>query len=158
MIQTAILLSIAPTYAERILSGAKSVELRRIRPRISKGDLMLVYVSAPKKELRAVAIVEGVLAKEPGQLWTAIKQRTGMTTTEFSEYFAGASIGYAIMFHSVHELESPVSLSNLRFLWPGFHPPRSHRYFSQKDVEKLCLPASIMPAIDKNNDNQCNSV
>jgi len=48
----AFLISIRPRFAEMIFSGSKTVELRRVCPKVSVGDLALVYVSSPAMELR----------------------------------------------------------------------------------------------------------
>ena len=42
-----VLMSIRPQYAEAILSGEKTVELRRRRPSFSAGTTVLIYSSAP---------------------------------------------------------------------------------------------------------------
>ena len=46
-----VLLSIKPKYADKIFNGTKTVELRRICPKVTEGDLILVYVSSPVKAL-----------------------------------------------------------------------------------------------------------
>ena len=146
MTRSAILFSITPKNAENILRGGKRIELRRRRPNISKGDLMLIYVTSPQKALRAISVVEALSYATPDELWVTVKEKAGITFSEFSEYFAGARMGYAIAFRSVQELVTPIELTTLRGLWPGFHPPRSHRYFSSKELAKLDLPMFAMSA------------
>ena len=42
-----VLLSVRPKYAEKIFERTKTVELRRIRPKLlEEGDLVLLYVSS----------------------------------------------------------------------------------------------------------------
>jgi predicted transcriptional regulator len=43
-----LLLSIRPEYANKIFDRTKTVELRRVRPRLlNEGDRVVVYVSSP---------------------------------------------------------------------------------------------------------------
>ena len=45
-----VLLSIKPEYADKIFyQKTKKVELRRVFPSLDKDDLVIVYVSSPKK-------------------------------------------------------------------------------------------------------------
>ena len=149
MTHSAILFSITPKNAAKILTGSKRIELRRRRPDVSKGDLMLIYVTSPQKALRAISVVEALSYAKPDDLWDSVRERAGVTFSEFIEYFAGARMGYAIAFRSVQELITPIKLTTLRGLWPGFHPPQSHQYFSPKELAKLGLPT---PAC-----NECSS-
>ena len=57
-----IVLSLKPRYAEAILSGAKTVELRRIEPKLSVPTRALIYASTPVKALLGTCIVERVTA------------------------------------------------------------------------------------------------
>ena len=62
MIGNALLLSIHPEYAEKIFDGTKRVELRRVRPRLQNGDLVIVYVSSPVKAVCGAFRVDNVVA------------------------------------------------------------------------------------------------
>lgn len=46
-----LLISIRPVYANKIFDGSKTVELRRVRPRLETGSVVLVYVSNPVQAL-----------------------------------------------------------------------------------------------------------
>lgn len=58
-----LLLSIKPEYADKILAGKKTVELRRVRTRLEAGDLVLVYVTSPQQNLVASLEVERVITE-----------------------------------------------------------------------------------------------
>jgi len=69
MINHAFLISIRPRFAEMIFAGSKTVELRRVCPKVSAGDLALVYVSSPAMELRGSFEVGKILtASQSGGL------------------------------------------------------------------------------------------
>ena len=46
-----LIISVKPRFADPILTGEKTYELRRIKPNIKKDDRILLYVTAPRKEL-----------------------------------------------------------------------------------------------------------
>src|ERR1035437_3506082 len=83
----ALLISIRPRFAEMIFAGSKTVELRRVCPRISSGDLALVYVSSPTKELQGAFEVGKVISATPSVLWRKIGKKSGITRAEFFAYF-----------------------------------------------------------------------
>ena len=130
MTPDSILMSVRPEYAERILRGEKTVELRRVRPRISNGDVIVMYVSSPKREIRALLEVEEVLQGHPSALWTAVGDSAGVTAQEYDEYFKGAATGIGISLRVVEHLKEPVTLEELRAMSPGFRPPQSYRYIA----------------------------
>src|SRR5258708_10947703 len=68
----AFLISIRPRFAEMIFSGSKTVELRRVCPKVSIGDLALVYVSSPAMELRGSFEVGKILTGSPTALWKKV--------------------------------------------------------------------------------------
>jgi predicted transcriptional regulator len=133
----ALFLSVRPKYAERILQGIKTVELRRVRPAISKGDKIVLYISSPAREVRAILVVESVSCDRPDKLWKEVKDKAGVTRSEFEDYFNGAKLGVAIYIRDVQELSFSIDLSILRKLWPNFMPPRSYRYVSDREFSAL---------------------
>jgi predicted transcriptional regulator len=133
----ALFLSIQPKYTERILHGIKTVELRRIRPSISKGDMIVIYSTSPKKEIMAISFVQNVVCSGIDNLWRKVKDKAGITRNEFDNYFKGAKAGVAIYIRGVKEFSCPITLSTLRKIWPDFRPPQSYRYVSEKEVSEI---------------------
>lgn len=133
----ALLLSIRPKFADRIIKGIKTVELRRIRPSIKEGDRILIYISSPAKEVRAFFVVERIICAKPENLWNDVKDKAGITRNEFDDYFNGAKAAIAIHIKDVQELPLPINLSTLRKLWPNFIPPQSYRYVSESDFYEI---------------------
>ncbi|MDE2039589.1 MAG: ASCH domain-containing protein [Elusimicrobia bacterium] len=133
----ALLLSIQPQHAEKIFKGTKRVELRRVRPRLVEGDLVLVYVSTPIKALRGAFEVKNVVEAPPRQLWHSVASDAGLTREEFFEYFSGASKGFGIRLRKVWSLAEPLQLSSLRRNWKRFRPPQSYQYLSGDEVRLI---------------------
>lgn len=120
------------------MGGTKRVELRR---RCLRNDVKqaLIYASAPRMALVAKFRVETIIHESLGDLWTSIGHKSGVTKTEFDTYFHGLDAGFAIGIADLQILSNPISLSRLRSVWPGFHPPQGYRYLSDAELVSICL-------------------
>lgn len=138
-----LLLSIRPRFADAILAGTKTVELRRQVPRLAPRDEVLVYSTVPTGAVVGSFTVEEVVQFPLRELWRRFGPNAGVSRVEFNDYFSGLETGVGIHIRSVQRFESPVSLLALRKLWPGFHPPQSFRYFDPSEVESLLQLARV---------------
>ncbi len=134
-----LLLSIRPQFVNKLLNGSKSSELRRVKPRVVRGDVVLIYETSPTMALVGYGIVESVTTDRPDKLWQKVKKRSGITKLEFDQYYEGSDMGYAINFSNVDSLRTSVSLSLLRSKIDGFHPPQSYRYLCPSQASSICL-------------------
>lgn len=140
-----LLLSIKPEYANKIFAGKKKVELRRVRTRLESGDLVLIYVSSPKKALVASFEVDRIitvenLPKELNNLWKQVKEEAGVNRKQFDNYYEGASVGVGIFLKNLQPFPKPLELESLRKELPNIKPPQSYRYLTPlevKGVEKI---------------------
>ena len=123
-----LLLSVRPWHAERILSGHKLVELRRVRPRLQSGDVVVVYSSSPVKAVQGGFIVDRVADGPPDSMWSQVQGAAGLRKAEYDRYFAGADNAVAIWIDQAWRFKRPVPLANMRLAAPGFSPPQSFRY------------------------------
>ena len=115
MANNAILMSIRPQYANKIFDGTKTVELRRVKPKVlQEGDLIFVYVSSPVKSLVGAFSVDSVMEKPLLALWKNVKDSAGISRSDFFSYFQGVEKGVAIFIKDVWLLPKPVHLSNLQ--------------------------------------------
>jgi predicted transcriptional regulator len=111
-----------------IFAGTKTVELRRVRPTIETGDLVLVYVTSPTKELQGAFRVGKTVSGRPGSIWRQFGKRTGVTRAEFNAYFKGKNQAHALIIEEAWMLPKPVRLDCLRQEKQGFRPPQSFHY------------------------------
>lgn len=132
-----LLLSIRPVYSEKIFSGKKGVELRRVRPSVHKGDLVLVYTSSPSCELTGAFVVGAVETGTPSSLWLKVRGVCGITKAQFDDYYRGTGKAYGIRIERAWRLDAPVKLASLRRRSARFHPPQSYRYFAPGDLATL---------------------
>ncbi len=131
-------MSIRPQYANKIFDGTKTVELRRIKPKmLDSGDLIFVYVSSPVKALAGAFRVASVVEKKLEPLWRAVKDYAGVTRVEFFNYYEGVNSGVAIFIDDVWLLPRPIKLAQLQEEIKNFYPPQSFRYTSIKQISNL---------------------
>ena len=133
----AFLISIRPRFAEMIFAGSKTVELRRVCPKIVPGDLALVYVSSPAKELRGSFEVGKILTASPTALWKKVGRKSGVTRAEFFAYFKGKKQAHALVIKRAWPLPTPVCLKTLRKSKGGFRPPQNFHYLRSTDSPLL---------------------
>jgi type I restriction enzyme S subunit len=101
---------------------------------VRKGDLIVVYASGGTKGIVGAFEVEKVLATAPALIWKNYRSATGLSRSEFDDYFAESTIGYAIEVGKHWRLTKPVRLKTLRKRRTGFRPPQSYHYW---DVDEL---------------------
>jgi predicted transcriptional regulator len=111
-----------------IFEGTKTVELRRVRPTIRAGDLALVYVSSPTKELQGAFKVGKTVSGTPSFIWKEFGKQTGVTRKEFDAYFQDKDVAHALLIEEAWKLPKPVRLACLRKEKRGFRPPQNFHY------------------------------
>jgi predicted transcriptional regulator len=129
----AILFSVRPRFAEMIFADTKTVELRRIRPKVSPGDLAFVYVSSPAKELQGAFEIGKIVSASPSTLWKKVGAKSGISRREFLTYFQGKKQAHALTIKKAWKLAAPICLSTLRQRKGGFRPPQSFHYLKRNE-------------------------
>lgn len=124
----AVLISLHPRYAEAMAAGHKTIELRRRFPRLAPGTPILIYATLPLGQLFGWATVVEVHAEPVPTLWERYQHRVAVNNHEFSRYFDGREIGYAVEIEGFQRLGQPLDLDGLRAQVPQFQPPQSYRY------------------------------
>lgn len=134
MTNNTLLLSIQPQYAKKIFQGTKTVELRKVKPNIAKGDTVFVYISSPVQELYGKFEVDKVISKPVEELWKIVSRDAGISKEEFNNYYKDTDIGYGIYLCTPVIIKCPVSLNDLRRLWENFYPPQGYKYLSAAEL------------------------
>jgi len=133
----ALFLSLRPRFAELLLAGHKTVELRRVRPAVSQGTPVLLYASSPTMTLVGRAKVGAIQVGGINEIWREHGSRTGISRAEFDDYFKGLDQAVAITLVNISRLDEPRPLSDLRHRLHGFQPPQSYRYLDSAQVAAL---------------------
>jgi predicted transcriptional regulator len=131
------LLSVRPRFAQGIIAGTKTIELRRRAPSCAPGDLVIVYETSPTKAIVGFAVVSKIDGGCTTTLWRSAQASAGVSHEEYRRYFDGAPSGVAIHLKEAKALRRPIALSEARSLAPEFRPPQSWCYLRS-------LPAALV--------------
>ena len=132
-----ILISLAPTYTQAILSGRKTVELRRRRMHVKTGSRVWIYSKVPVGSVEATAVVEKVCQADPDSLWSEFHQGVGISRAAFDAYFTGCARGCAVVLREISAVDPAVELAHLRLEFEGFHPPQFFKRLRLDQTEVL---------------------
>lgn len=127
------LISIHPEYADAILEGTKRVEFRRIRF-ARDVHTVLIYATRPIGKIVASFEVSDIDIGTPTVLWQKHRRTGGISHEKFTNYFAGATEGCAILVGRVTRFSRPLPLESLG---QSITPPQSFRYLDQAIVARL---------------------
>lgn len=123
-----VVFSIKPEYSEKIISGAKTVELRRRFPiDVPHGTCALIYATSPTRALTGVASIGEVVRMSPKEIWKIYSGRACIKRRDFDAYFDGVEAGVVIELRGARSLRRAVSLEELRDRF-NFEPPQSFLY------------------------------
>lgn len=133
-----ILISLAPTYTQAILSGRKTVELRRRRMHVTSGTRVWIYSKVPVGSVQATALVEHVCHADPEALWAQFQHAADISRSAFNAYFAGCAKGCAVVLREISPVQPAMELAHLRTKIAGFHPPQFFKRL-RKDQRSVLL-------------------
>lgn len=131
-----LLMSLRPRFAEAILDGTKTVELRRTRLSAPDGTHLILYASSPVMAVVGTAVLIGRDTDTPARIWRRHRKHVGLLRTEYDEYFDGSEAATAVHLGDPRRLATPWALSALRDT-AKFQPPQSYRFVSDGDPVQL---------------------
>lgn len=135
----ALVLSLKPRFAQAILAGTNTVEVRRVMPRLTVPTLALLYASSSARALVGTCVVRSVSRYPVDELWYLHGAGTAPSRTEFDAYLQGRDSGVALLLESAEPLAAPIPLHTLRQAH-GFRPPQSFAYVSHAQRKRLLTP------------------
>jgi predicted transcriptional regulator len=137
-----IVFSVKPEYSEKIVSGIKTVELRRRFPGdVPLGTIALIYATTPTQALTGIAQIESVFSNPPEDIWEEFAEEACIRREEFDSYFAGTTIATAIKLRRARPLRRSLQLDELRERF-NFEPPQSFLYATPQLREALSYQCS----------------
>ncbi|MGJ3227103.1 hypothetical protein ACQEUV_17330 [Micromonospora aurantiaca (nom. illeg.)] len=131
-----LLLSLRPRFANAILTGDKTVELRRRPINALPGTPVILYASSPTMAIVGTARLRAVQALTPGSAWRTYRKSLGLSRSEYDTYLDGSTRAYLLLLHQVCSLNEPLPLHRLREEGT-FNPPQSFRYVAESDPAPL---------------------
>lgn len=132
----ALVISVATRFASKLLSGEKTVELRRRFPKIAEKQRTLLYSSRGDRAMVGWAIISSSEQMAVEEIWRRFSASVGLERIEFDQYFDGVDVGYAVQFKEIYRLLHPVPLAQLQSQW-SFTPPQSYCYASMDFFEAI---------------------
>lgn len=118
----ALLLSIRPRFAQAILSGTKSAEIRRQRRAVQPGTLVIIYATKPVGALVGTARISDIAEGIPADIWEQHQDCTGVSKAEYDTYLSGSETAYLLFLRQVQRLEPLLTLEQIRSA-ATFQPP-----------------------------------
>ncbi|TGK17596.1 hypothetical protein [Leptospira stimsonii] len=120
-----VLLSIKPEYVEKIFSGEKKYEYRRLLFKHSVSSIV-VYASAPISKVVGEFSIEDIIYLDKDLLWNTTKRNSGISIDKYSNYFHDKEMAYAIKIGNLKKYKRPLKLKELNIE----RPPQSFMYIS----------------------------
>jgi predicted transcriptional regulator len=119
-----VLLSIKPEFAEKIFSGDKKYEFRKVIFKNQNVKKIYVYASHPIQKVIGEFEIDKILKKEIESLWHITKEKSGITKDYFLSYFIDRTHGFAIKIKKTKKYKSPKCI----FADFNAYPPQSFIY------------------------------
>ena len=128
---TDILMSIKPPYVDMLVSGCKTVEIRKRAVRAPAGARIWIYATNPRRQVVASARLEAVAVEAPDEIWRSFGDRAGIDRREFDAYVGGARLVSALTLTEIIELDAPLCP---RGETPAFRPPQSYAFLRNTEL------------------------
>jgi predicted transcriptional regulator len=137
MREPAALLSVRPRFAEALLSGSKTVEIRRRRVNLTGGAICLLYASTPVRALVGALSIEATDTDRPATLWDRWGENTGLSREEYENYLEGSDRACAIIVSATVVFPQAIQLAELRRRHSAFVTPQSYRFLGTSELSSI---------------------
>jgi len=128
-----LFIAVKPEYANKLISGKKDIELRKMKPNVQPGDYVIIYASAPVKAVVGFGKVKTIIECTPKCLWERYSNRLGINEQSYFSYYDGYHKAIGIEFDMIKSV-MPIGLEELRRVDPSFQPPQIYRYVTNEDI------------------------
>lgn len=108
-----ILMPINPEYVDKILSGNKKYEYRKIKAKRKNIDKMVIYSTSPIMRVVAEVDVEGIIEASPEKLWEQTKEYSGITKDFYSKYYKNKENAIAYKLGNIKVYDKPKKLCDI---------------------------------------------
>ncbi|UST64021.1 ASCH domain-containing protein [Pseudomonas moraviensis] len=120
-----VLLSIKPEYANKILSGEKRFEFRKVSFTNSGVKTVVIYATKPVGKVVGEFEILDIYSDSPSKIWEKTKKYAGIDKEFFDSYYEGKRIAVAIAVGEVQRYKNPIELAELG---GSTTAPQSFRY------------------------------
>lgn len=131
-----LFLPVKPKWAKLIVSGEKTLELRKRSPACEVPVRVLVYASSPQTEIVGTAECYGVIWQGVTS-WTDYELgRACVTRSELLAYYGTNMRSHSLCLRNATAFAKPVPLLDLRLIW-DIEPPQQWRYINEKTFGEI---------------------
>lgn len=131
-----VFLSVKPKYARAILSGDKTVEVRRRFPDLGEGTVIVIYASSPERQVLGSVILTSIERAPSEAVWDQYSDAIGIDRVALDEYLIDSASASLIRVSAPVRWPRPVPLHELRSA-TNVEPPQSYRYLSPEQLAAL---------------------
>ena len=125
-----LFISVKPDYAYKIITGQKTIELRKNRPNVKNGDYVIIYATVPIKTVIGFGKIEKIIETTPSKMWEENSSKLGIDKVYFDKYYAGSNRSIGIEISSICKFKIGFSLEMIKKTNPSFSPPQTYKYIS----------------------------
>ena len=126
------LLSIKPQFVEKIFSGEKKFEYRKVVFAQKNIKTIVVYATMPVGKIVGEFSFDEILELSPTELWAKTKDFSGVEKQFYDEYFEGRTKAFAIRIKKVTLYKTPI---NPYDSVEKFTPPQSFSYIRKEEKQ-----------------------
>lgn len=131
-----LLLSVRPRFAQALLQGTKTAEIRRRFPDVSAGTTVVIYSSSPEKAALGTMRVRSFIRSTAADIWNDYSTVIGIDEAELTDYLDGATECSVIELDDPQIWANPVPLDELRRVL-HLEPAQSFRYLNGRQFARL---------------------
>lgn len=140
-----LIMSIRPEYAERILAGTKTVEIRRRFSTARVPATCVLYASSPVQQVVGQVNIVRATRLDPYQAWVRFGQRAQCSQREMVDYASGANEVSVLELANPLRYPTPVALSTIRsWMDRSMRPPQNHSLISNGSGWECAMPVIAM--------------
>lgn len=121
-----VILSIKPEFVEKIFSGEKKYEYRKVLFK-QKVDTVYIYASRPICKIVGEFKIAEILCDTPEDIWKQTKCKSGVSKKFFDKYYKGKDKAVALKIRECKEYKEGI---NPESIVPNFKVPQSFIYVS----------------------------
>ena len=136
------IISIRPPHAEAILTGRKTIELRRRIPDLGSGTRLWIYSTRPTAAIVGIVMIHRVSKAHPTTIWEEHGDRVAIDHASFRDYFKGVKEGVAILLEAARRV-APITIDQLRDVRREFHPPQVLTLLTREEAVALSSLAGL---------------
>lgn len=118
-----ILLSIHPHFVEKIISGEKRFEFRKVKSRRNPVKI-IIYSTSPISKIIGEADIEDILIDTPEKLWEKTSSYSGIDESFYQEYYKNKKQAIAYQLKNITVYNKPKKLKEFGLQ----SPPQSFVY------------------------------